>query len=133
MSRPPDPRQGAALAELMLDVHRQSDAGRLVLCLDPARSHLWLAEDHQHHQPKGSTMTKTTSTLEHAEDCPQKRTETTDYPDLAKKTLHCLDCGAHAAFDAQGNKLPKPTVTGALAGTPDLNRDLLRSVTRDAS
>lgn len=58
----------------------------------------------------------TTTTLDHRGSCPADRIEVTDHADAGIRTAHCLDCGAHQAYRADGTPIPSPTATGPLAG-----------------
>lgn len=61
-----------------------------------------------------TTTTPTTPELRHPSGCKAKRIEITKYPNVT--TTHCLDCGAHVAYDPAGAILPAPSVTGGMSG-----------------
>lgn len=56
--------------------------------------------------------------LEHRVDCPAGRVDMTVHEAEGITTLHCLECGSHAAFNTVDNsRRPEPLGVGPLAGT----------------
>ena len=53
--------------------------------------------------------------LAHRDDCNAERVDITPHEEEGITTLHCLDCGSHAAFNADGTQRPEPTAVGPLA------------------
>ncbi|MFC7942612.1 hypothetical protein ACFUPZ_05050 [Microbacterium oxydans] len=54
--------------------------------------------------------------LAHRDGCDAERVDITPHEEEGITTLHCLDCGSHAAFDQDGAQRPEPTAVGPLAG-----------------
>lgn len=64
----------------------------------------------------------TTTILDHRGACPADRIEITEHAEAGVRTAHCLDCGAHQAFRADGTPIPAPTATGPFAGFDEVSR-----------
>ncbi|QLD11374.1 hypothetical protein [Microbacterium oleivorans] len=62
-------------------------------------------------------MTEPTEFLAHtADDCAADRVDVTEHEEQDITTLHCVDCGAHAAYKPDGTQLAQPDQGGAMTG-----------------
>lgn len=66
----------------------------------------------------------------HRDGCTSPRQpDVTDYPN-GVKTVRCVDCGTHAAFDPDGRRMPEPTTVGPFSGNPFEDQGVRMEATR---